>query len=1494
MQVTYISADGIKSFVLPDKISGRYWIKDTENQNIISIESIEQKWFLKSNKSYVLLDDDGKEDKKVKLEPMSVNRIYSKESEQCSFVFAEPITKDRGNYIKYGVPDSINLVIGKSPECDIFYNNPFVSKLHAVLSYKNGVWHIEDTDSRNGTYVNNYPIHKVILNPGDVIYIMGMKIIIGDCFFAINNPDSQVVLNEENVGIFNKPQLNITADEYELDKPDYFYRSPRFKREVRTAKIKIDSPPSNQIGEEIPLMLVLGPSITMGLASVTMAVFSINNAISSGNVSNAIPSIAMSFSMLLGTMLWPVISKRYDKKRRRRKEEKRQKKYGEYLKQKEIQIAEEIDHQEEILRENSVTISECMERIDTVSRTLWERTLGQKDFLELRLGTGIKNLDADIVYSERRFTLDDDNLNEEMLALCESPKVLKNIPITISLFDNYISGFIGNEKELNAFIKGLILQTITFYSKEDVKLVFLYDEKQSDEFEFVKWLPHVWDDENNYRFIATNDEEAKDITSYFEQIINNRSEINETEIKGTSPYYIVFVLDKNLGIGTDFVKKLLSLNKNINVSTVFAYRELKELPKECSIVVELNGLDGKLYDKNNISDTVSVFKPDITVSDDLTETVKKIANIPLNPDSGTANLPNLLTFLNMYDVGKVEHLNVLERWQESVPSKSLEAFVGVDTNGKLFKLDLHEKFHGPHGLVAGMTGSGKSEFIITYILSMAVNFHPDEVAFILIDYKGGGMAKSFEKLPHTAGIITNLDGSSIKRSLVSIQSELKRRQAIFAEVSKNTGVSNIDIYKYQKLRRERKVKEPLQHLFIIADEFAELKTQQPEFMEQLVSAARIGRSLGIHLILATQKPSGVVDDQIWSNSKFRVCLKVQERSDSMDMLKRPDAAELSQTGRFYLQVGYNELFELGQSAWAGANYYPSESNIKEKDNSVEIISRTGHIISQAKPVNVNYTLDTQKQMDAITKYLRAVADEENISVRALWLPPLEVGRLIHDLIDEYSFNKVPFILNPPIGEYDNPYNQKKGLITVPLSEYGNALIYGIAGSGKTTFLTAMLYSLLLEYTPDEVQAYILDFASETLKAFEKAPHVGEVMLSDEKEKINRFFDYLFNEIKQRKKLFADFGGDYSSYLTEAEAKVPNIVVVINNYAAFIEQYEELEEAISLITRECTKYGIYFVITVPNTNTIRYRMAQNFGQIFTMQLSDENEYANVIGKTDGLYPSKFKGRGLFRKDEILEFQTASIVNEGNPYKQIKSFCESLGGKYSNNAKRISVIPSQVTIENLKEHLQTNSTSVPIGFNSEDTTVFNYPLYERYITLITGNGRNPSLFAKAIYDLINDDKTIILNPDSSDVVRELFDLTVKRFQEQKANPNSTFEKKLIFINGIADLRDNLNSDDRDRIDLVLQKGSKVLGMNIVITESYDRLSSVVSELWYKQNIGNNNAIWVGGGFADQYRINVENRNNRYAKSTESNQGFVISDGIASAIKLPLAEKEWSSNE
>ena len=194
----------------------------------------------------------------------------------------------------------------------------------------------------------------------------------------------------------------------------------------------------------------------------------------------------------------------------------------------------------------------------------------------------------------------------------------------------------------------------------------------------------------------------------------------------------------------------------------------------------------------------------------------------------------------------------------------MAAPLGVNAKDEIVTLDLHEKFHGPHGLVAGTTGSGKSEILQSYILSAATIFHPYEIGFVIIDFKGGGMVNQFRNLPHLIGAITNIDGNEVQRSLKSIKAELMKRQNLFAQA----GVNHID--KYIELYKEKKVQTALPHLVIIVDEFAELKAEQPDFMKELISAARIGRSLGVHLILATQKPSGVVDGHIWSNSKFKL------------------------------------------------------------------------------------------------------------------------------------------------------------------------------------------------------------------------------------------------------------------------------------------------------------------------------------------------------------------------------------------------------------------------------------------------------------------------------------------------------------------------------------------------------------------------------------------------------------------------------------------------
>ncbi|MCL1790061.1 MAG: type VII secretion protein EssC [Peptococcaceae bacterium] len=1396
MLVALLTQKTLTSVTLPDKITGQYWLNDPPDQpeaKLIGIEGLGGEWVVKSGKKVTFLDDQNQPLRSIVIKPLNIYNIRIARTKEKTILYTEPITEDRQIFTKYWVESDLRLTIGRQDNNTIIINNPYVSSTHVNLTYTQGQWSVKDS-STNGTFVNGKRVKQKTLKPGDIIaIIMGFKIIIGANYIAFNNPDGKVHIATPSLKPFAQPRFHPPDPDDDDHTGEYddiaftaFYRSPRFKTDIEKPIIRIDSPPQNTTGEETPLMLVLGPSLTMGMASLSMMFFSLTSAMQKGDITAAFPTMIMSGSMLLGVLLWPLISKNHNKKSKIKKEAQRQHKYKEYLDRLSQKFRDESAKQERVLRETYVPLTDCVSRIEDINRTLWERGPGQNDFLRLRLGLGNGKLQADITYAERRFTTDEDNLQEDLYALCDAPKELHNIPITLPLYEEYIVGVIGNRPQTKDIAKGLIFQIAALYSYDEVKLVFIYDPAEEEDFYFTKWLPHVWNNQHTFRFIATTVSEVKEVSAYLEKEIEHRAPIHSTDMSKTAPYYIIFSLSQPLAQKADMLKQIYAQQKNLNISVLTFYNKLKNLPKESSIVVELEPTIGKTYSKDDITGQVTPFTPDIILDKDPTTLSVKLSQIRLDTLANTYKLPPMITFLQLFGVGKIEHLNALTRWQDNNPVQSLEAAVGVDTMGSPFKLDLHENFHGPHGLVAGMTGSGKSEFIMTLILSLAVNYHPYEVAFILIDYKGGGMAKSFENLPHTAGIITNLDGAAIKRSLISIESELKRRQAIFAQAGKQQGVSNIDIYKYQKLYREGAVREPLQHLFIISDEFAELKTQQPEFMTQLVSAARIGRSLGIHLILATQKPSGVVDDQIWSNSRFRVCLKVQDKSDSIDMLKRPDAAELTETGRFYLQVGYNELFDIGQSAWAGAPYYPADKTITEKDDSVLIIDRNGHPLREAKPVNTRHqTPNPSKQLDAVTKYLRTIANEENIRVRPLWLDPIDPKILLSTLKTEYpSVPRKPYILNPIIGVYDDPARQQQHLLTLPLSTEGNAIVYGAADTGKTTFLNTLVYSLMQNHSPDEVNIYLLDFSAETLRAFAKAPHIGDVILSFETEKISNLFKMLREELIRRKKTFADHGGTYVSYI-EAKRKdphasptgstsvppiaiqhsyIPNILVAINNFSAFAELYEEKVEALSYLSREGVKYGITFVLTALGVNTVRFNLLQYFKQLFVLQLNDSNDYSTIVGRTEGLVPSKHKGRGLFKLEELHEFQIAQITEDPIPFAFIQhqshAFKKMWHDRQGRPATRIPLLPDQVDAEYLADHLPENvreyagirharQTSVPLSGGADQTASFDlttltlpigvicdtlklhhYPFGHTYITMIYSNDDRERLFS---YDL-----------------------------------------------------------------------------------------------------------------------------------------------------------------
>ena len=990
MKILLIKNNRLYSYVLPREVKDNFWITDIDSfdnvRNLINVEADQGHWVLISNYDTHIVDASNMYEKFV----LSEYHFYSiKNDAESSIFYIYALPDVESSYTSYNILGNGSLSIGSSNENDIIYKNVLVSEYHARLDYTDGIWQINDIKSRMGIYVNDKKIKESLqLSYGDIIFIAGLKIIVMNNFLLINNVLNNVKINSGLLRIkqpVNYQDNGVREKEEDLNrslyaKEEYFYRSPRFIEDVIEEEISFDNPPSKVNMEETSLILTLGPMFTMALTSLSTA-FSTINGISNNTMTwkQATPSLIMAGSMFASMLIWPIISRIVDKKRKKKKERERIDKYNAYLDTKVDDINAIIVKQSQTLKDKYTTLDECANTILRRKSSLWQRSINQKDFLALRLGIGNIPIFAEFKYSKEEFTLEDDELKNRIESIVEEKKMLTNVPIVYSMVEKNITSIIGTSELIHEFFKGQLLQLMTYHSYEFLKIVVLTDKENASSFEYFRNLPYLFDDLRQIRFFAKNIDETREISLYLERIYQARKESKE-KFEEMPPYYVIITDNYHLYRDIEIIKDILEDDENYGFSLLIFSEKLQNLPSECRNFINVNKERSGIFESEisvgNQREFATEFCQNFNVN--INECIKKISNIPIEFNSDDKSLPNTISFMEMYNVGKVEQLNVLQRYKTNNSQKSLAAPIGVEKSGGLLKLDLHEKYHGPHGLIAGMTGSGKSEFIITYVLSMSVNFSPLDVAFILIDYKGGGLAGAFENretgvsLPHLAGTITNLDVSEMNRSLSSIQSELRRRQQLFNEARDKLGESTVDIYKYQKFFKEGKVSEPVPHLFIISDEFAELKSQQPEFMDQLISTARIGRSLGVHLILATQKPSGVVNDQIWSNSRFRVCLKVQEKSDSNEMIKQPDAALLKQVGRFYLQVGYNELFALGQSAWCGAQYYPTEKIKKKVDQSVLIIDDVSNIIAQNNDLAETQVESSGEELNNILNYVISV------------------------------------------------------------------------------------------------------------------------------------------------------------------------------------------------------------------------------------------------------------------------------------------------------------------------------------------------------------------------------------------------------------------------------------------------------------------------------------------------------------------------------------------
>lgn len=1177
------------------------------------------------------------------------------------------------------IKNQSKVVIGGKKNSNILIRSEFVGEGCIVLSRQGTKILVCDVGTPFGVFVNGARItNDCELHDYDFFSV---------AYYSFFYKRGKLYTAKKNKLIINDLQTKDMAEQKSCLTYPQFNRNSRVITVLNEEPISVLEAPEKPQEPKENLLISLFPAVAMVILTIMMKG-------AMGGSSYIVFSVcSMGLGVVTSLMTFFTNKKQYKKDC-----EHRIAIYNDYIERKRNEIQEERTVEKQKLQEIYLDHEAEMQLVRTFSSHLFDRGLEDSDFGSVYLGTGLRKSVRKIDFKKQEKIEAEDSLSLLPVKLSKEFEEIEKAPITLSLIENDAVGIIGTLQNCISMLKNITYDLAVRHYPDDLRMYFVCDESNVCKIDWVRWLPHI----KNQRLGINNlicDSASKNLLfeDLFIQLSNTDS---KEENESYTSYNVVFILD-DMGFMEHPVSQYVHDAKRKGFCFVFFAADEGLLPKNCESIIRLDtfGKNGVLIEaKNNLNSVEFTYQ---TVSDkDVEQMAYKMSPVFCEEVSLEGGLLKNYSFYQMMNIFDAEEISLGQNWNSDAIYHTLKAPLGINAKKEMVYLDLHENAHGPHGLVAGTTGSGKSEILQSYIISMAINYHPDDVGFVIIDFKGGGMANQFASLPHLIGTITNIDGREIERSLKAIRAELQKRQRLFAEYN----VNKIDSYIMKYKNGEAKVALP--HLIIVVDEFAELKADQPEFMKELISAARIGRSLGVHLILATQKPAGQVDDQIWSNSKFKLCLKVQDKEDSNEVLKSPLAAEIREPGRAYLQVGNNEIFMLFQSAYSGGSSCTDEgAGIHEFE--LAEVNKWGQrtIVFQQKKSKSKIQTNVKSQLEAIVEYIQAYCIRNDIAkLPSICMPSLE------DVVNyPRDVEKLPFgCVN--LGIYDDPENQIQDKVILDISTK-NTFILGSSQYGKTNLLQGIIRSVMQTMTTEEANIYILDFGSMILKNFAESNHVGGVVCSNEDEKLKNLFKLIESEISIRKEKLASAGvSSYVAYRDAGYTDIPQIYLIIDNLTALMELYLEDDDTLLVFIREGAAVGITTIVANSQTAGVSYKYLANFSNKIVLYCNDSSEYNNIFDHVS-MQPKEVPGRCIFEMEKrMLECQTY-LSFEGEKeierVSKIKELIENTNS-ISSGRKAISIpyIPAILPEKTLFEdyRLKTIGYSIPIGLTYAEVEPF----------------------------------------------------------------------------------------------------------------------------------------------------------------------------------------------
>ena len=1210
-----------------------------------------------------------------------------------TMTFTIDFERERGDYDRIvDLSNVTKLSIGGRNDCDIVLNSGYTAGDLLVIQRQGDDLWIADQGTRFGAFVNGRRLE-------------GPARLTDKTFFSVAN--FYFYYDAGQLRCSSRANIQFRGIAYKDEEPrcetstyPLFTRNTRIKSVMDDEKIPILDPPAAPQPPQGNIIVSLLPALLMMGMTVGMRYFMAG----SSNMSYMFMSAGM---MLVGIMtsVFGIISER---KQYKRQCETRITRYNAYLDIKRNDVRAYRKEELEVLDRRYPSIDTEMHMVQEFSGDLFDRSVDDEDFLDVRLGTGPRRSVKQVDFKPReRFEADE--LTDLPQKLYEEFYFIQDAPIAVDFRHNGAIGVVGTDAQLSDVLKNMVVDVATRHFQTDVKIFFICEKENERLIHWARNLPHVVNDDLGRRNVVCDEESRNVLFEYLYKVLSDRQAAKRDAVM--LPHFVIFVVDE-CGLKNHPLSRFIEGAEELGATFVFFEGYKEYLPMGCKQVITIaeRGTEGSVVESANDRNR-SRF--DYEAIDDFSAwmVAQTLAPVYSEEVSLEGSLTQSYSLFEMLGVISADDLDLGSRWAQSVVYRSMAAPIGLSKAG-IVELDLSDRADGPHGLVAGTTGSGKSETLLTYLVSVATLFHPHEVAFMIIDFKGGGMALQLQNLPHLIGTITNIDGREIDRSLKSIEAELQKRQRYFAEA----GVNHID--NYIRLYKSGQVSKPLPHLVIVVDEFAELKADQPEFMAKLISTARIGRSLGVHLILATQKPAGQVNEQIWSNSRFKLCLKVQSKEDSNEVLKSPLAAEIKEPGRAYLQVGNNEKFELFQSAYSGGPEHQDAEDVREFTlYTVENSGRRVPIYSRKRERSDEVRTT---QLDAVVNRIHTYCEEAHVAqLPSICLPPLP------ETVNYPAMKAVNDEGHISLGMYDDPDSQYQGDAFFDLANT-NTFVVGSSQTGKTNLLEVMVRAIAESSTPAQSAIYIIDFASMILRSFENLAHVGGVVISSEDEKLKNLFKLLGEEIATRKARLLEVGvSSFTSYLEAGYSDFPHIYVIMDNFAVFRELYaERFEEDFLTICREGLTYGISLVVSNSSTSGFGYKYMSNFSTHIAFTCNDSGEYGALFDRCR-MEPRNVAGRALCSFDKnIYEFQTWLCFEgekEIDRVKVMRQFVEERNvANPGMRARRIPNVPDDLDLAYIRESYETPYDQMALALNYETVAPQVIDLTSQFVLALVGEG------------------------------------------------------------------------------------------------------------------------------------------------------------------------------